>query len=242
MTGDHDEIVFPETMVSAEISLKALKHAFITQPDWLNMEQMQYLKKLAEESSVALQLGTGYKYCPVYDTLLETIQTAKVVDIRHQLVNSGDVNTSWNMILFYDFDFVTNILNADFIKFDVNTWSKTGESSDILHCRLECDNGCIVDMTFYTIDHGEPKLEMTFTSFDAVFRADIFQSVIEKQDLTCNTTDRIILDAYSEKIIHERYLENFRRIVSNELNTIRNIDRQYQNMLFVDGIVKRINF
>ena len=231
---------FPETMALAELSLKALKHVFIAQPGRLNMKQMQYLKKLADESGVVLQLGTGYKYCPVFSKLSETIQPPMVVDIRHQLVNNCDLYTQLHMKLTYNFDFVTGILNASISKLDVKSWTKSKNSPDVLHCRLECDNGCTINMLIYTIDEGDPKLEFTFTSTDAVIRADIFKSVIEKQHRTCNTVDRIVLDAYSEKSVQQYYLKTFHRAICNDLDAIRSIDKQFQNMAAADYIVDRI--
>ena len=239
MTDDQNEIAFPETMEAAELSLKTLNPVFVVHPDLLSMEQIQYLKKLAEESGVAIQLGTGYKYCPAYDILIETLQTALVIDIRHQLLNSSDLDSQLKIILSYDFDFVTNILNAGFVRYDVKTWTTSGKTTDVLYCRMECDNGSIINLMAYTVDQGEPKLEMTFTSFDAVIHADVFTSVIEKRDLICNTTGRIISGAFCEKSIRERYLENFRRAVCNEPDALRNIDKQFQNLVIAEDVVKR---
>jgi len=229
----------PEMMGLAELSLKALKHVFIAQPGRLSMKQMQLLKKLAEESGVVLQIGTGYKYCPVYHLLADTMQTAMVVDIRHQLVNNGDICAQLNMNLSYDFDFVTSIINANITKLDVRTWKKTENSPDLLHCRLECDNGCSINMMAYVVVESDPKLEMTFTSPDAVIRADIFQSIIEKQYRTCNTTDNIFLDIYSIKSVHQHYLKDFYRAICNERGAIRNIDKQFQNVAAANYIVEK---
>jgi predicted dehydrogenase len=230
----------PETMELAEFSLKALKHVFIAQPNSLNMMQMQYLKKLAEESGVVLQFGTGYKYCPAYHLLADTMQTAMVVDVRHQLTYNGDFREQLNMKLSYDFDFVTSILNANITKLDVKTWIKTEKTPDLLHCSLECDNGCAINMMAYSVVETDPQLEMTFTSPDAVIRADIFQSTIEKQSRTCNETDNIILDNYNIKSVHQYYLRNFYRAICNELDAIRNIDKQFQNVAAANYIVEKI--
>ena len=230
----------PETMELAELSLKAMKHVLIAQPDWLNMDQIQYLKKLAEESDVILQLGTGYRYCPVHDMLAESMQMARVIDINHQLVNDNNLYTRLNMELSYDFDFVTSILKASIYKLDVKTWTKSEKSPDILHCRLECDNGCVINMIGYTITEGDPKLEITFTSSEAIVRADIFKSVIEKQYRSYDVGDSIVLDAYSKKTVHKHYLRNFYRAICNERDAIRNIERQIHNMAAADFIVERI--
>ena len=230
----------PETMELAEWSLKALKHVFIAQPDCLNMKQMQFLKKLAEESGVVLQLGTGYKYCPAYHLLADSMQTAMVVDIRHQLVFNSDFLAQLNMNLSYDFDFVTSILNANITKLDVKTWIKTEKTPDLLHCRLECDNGCVINMMAYPVVETDPKLEMTFTSSDTVIRADIFQSIIEKQNRTCNKTNNIVLDPYNRKSVHQHYLKNFYLAICDERDAIRNIDKQFQNVAAANYIVEKI--
>jgi predicted dehydrogenase len=230
----------PETMILAELSLKAMKHVFIAQPDRLSMEQWQYLKKLAEESGVILQSGTGYRYCPAYEILSESMQTAKVVDMRHQLVNHSDLYARLSVELPYDFDFVTGILQTSISKLDVKTWTKSENLPDMLHCRMECDNGCAVNLTVYTVAEGKPKLEFTFISSDAVIRADIFKSVIEKQYRACDRVDSIILDAYSDRIIHQHYLQNFYRAICSEYDAIRSIDEQFRNKAAAGYIVDRI--
>ena len=229
-----------ETMALAELSLKALKHVFVAQPDQLTMEQMQYLRKLAEESGVILQLGTGYRYCPVCNKMSEAALPAMVVDIRHQLINSSDLYSLLRMKLTYNFDFVTSILNTSIRNLQVKSWAKSEVSPDVLHCRLECDNGSTINMLAYTVVEGEPKLEITFTSTDVVIRADIFKSVIERQYRTCNTFDSIELDAYSEKTVQQCYLKNFHRAICNDLDAIRNIDKQFQNTAAADYIMERM--
>jgi len=229
----------PEMMALAELALKELKHVFIAHSGRLEMKQMQYLKKLAEESDVILQLGTGYKFCPVYNLLAETMQKAILVDIRHQMVNNSDLYKLLNMKLSYDFDFVTSILKTNITKLDVKTWGTTDNSPDILHCRLECDNGSVINMTVFTIEDGDPKIEMTLTSSDTIIRADIFQSNVEKQNRTGNVKDRIILDVYNEKSVQQYYLKDFYRAICKEQNAIRNIDKQFQNMAAADYVVDK---
>jgi predicted dehydrogenase len=220
---------FPETMHLAELSLKAMKHVFIARPDRLNMNQMRYLRNMAEESGTVLQFGTGYKYCPVYHLLEKSMQTAQLVDVRHQLVNSGDWYAQLINELSYDFDFVMSVLNTSIQKLDVKTCTASENAADVLHFRLECDNGCTVNMTAYTVAEGDPQLEMTFTSSDAVVRADIFKSLIERRSRTCNTVDSITLDPYNERTTHKDYLKNFYHAICNEFDALRNIDKQFQN-------------
>ena len=230
----------PEMMELAELSLKALKHVFIAQPDRLSMEQMQYLKKLADESNVILKLGAGYKYCPAYNLLAETMQTALVVDIRHQLLNNNDLCNQLIMKLSYGFDFVTGIIQANISKLEVKTWTNTENSPDLFQCRLDCDNGSVVNVLGYTVNEGDPKLEMTFTSSDTVIRADIFKSHIEKQYRNSNVTDSLILDDYNEKSVHQNYLRIFYHAICNERDAIRTIDKQFQNIAAADYIVGNI--
>jgi len=230
----------PETMKLAELSLKALKHVFIAQPNRLNIIQMQYLRKLAEESGVILQLGTGNKHCPTYNMLNKTMQKAMVIDIRHQMTLSSNLYTQLKMQLSYDFDFVTSILNANIRKIDVKKWKKTDNIPDVLHCRMECDNESTINLMAYTVVDGEPKTEMIFTSLEDVIRADIFKSIIEKQSRTCNTVIKTILEPYNEKIIHQHYLKNYHLAICNEFDAIRNIDRLFQNIVAADDIIEKI--
>jgi len=230
----------PETMALAELAIKELKHVFIAQPFQLYMKQMQYLKKLAEESGVVLQLGTGYKYCPVYHLLAETMQTAMLVDVRRQLAKNSDLNSQLFMQLTYDFDFVTSILNTSITKLDIKTWVTNANSPDVLNCRLECDNSSVINIVAYTIVDGDPELEMTYTSSDTIIRADVFQSIVEKQYRTSTDKARIILDVYNEKSVHQYFLKNFYRAICNEHDAIRKIEKQFQNIAAADYVVEKL--
>jgi len=235
---------FPETMALAEKSLKALKHVFITQPYRLNAKQMRYLKKLAEESGVVLQMGTGYRFCPVYNKLSEMLQTAMVVDVRHQLSNSSGLNTLLYVEQAYISDFLTSLLNTNIKKLDAKAFPASDGSPDMLHCRIDCDNGCVVNLLTHSVAGCEPKLEITFTSPEAVIRADIFKSVIEKQCCATNAVERYTLEAYCEKTVQQHYLRIFHRAICNDLDALRDIERldkiivvietQYRNLINID--------
>ena len=239
----------PETIQLAELSLKAMKHVFIVHPDRLNIKQMQYLKKLAEKSGVVLQLGTGYLYCPVYNKLGETMQKAMLVDIRHQIVfNTINLAALTNLVpaqmkmqLSYNLDFVTSILNANIIKIDVKQWNQKENLPNALHCRIVCDNGSMINLMVYTIAEGEPNTEVIFTSSDDIIRAIIFKSIIEKQSRTDNTVNKIKLEAFNEKIIHQQYLKNFYQAICNEHDAIKKIEKLYQNIAAADDILERVN-
>jgi hypothetical protein len=230
----------PETMALAERSLKAMKHLLVAQPHRLSMAQMQYLKGLAEESGVVLQLGTGYRYCPVYGALAETMHTARMVDIRHRMVGGSDLHTRLNRELSGDFDFVTGILKASISKLDIEACTLSGNALDLLRCRIESDNGCTIQLTVSTVAEGAPGLELTFTSPEAVVRADVFKSVIDKQYRSCHVADCTVLDAYSEKAIHRQYLRNFNRAICNEPEAIHSIDELFQSMAAADYIVEHV--
>ena len=209
----------------AELSLKALKHVFIAKPDILDLEQMQYLKKLAQESGVVLQLGTGYKFCSAYATLSELSCAAKVINVMYQLTNSCNMKLE----LFYIFDFVTNILNNNIIKFDFCSWKNAENLYNLFHYRIDCDNGSVVNITFYKIAEGEPKLEITFASSETLICADVFKSVIKQY--RAGAASEITLDDYCEKSIRDCYIQNFRRAINNESDAVRTIDKQFQNLI-----------
>ena len=231
MGNQHADAVYiddsQDVMYVAEFSIKALKHVFIAKPDIFRIEQIRYLKKLAEESGVVLQMGTGYKYCPAYNVLIESAQTAKVVDVRQQLTGSCNLK----MELFYLLDFVTNILNVNIVKCDVRTWKNAENAVDTIHYCLECDNGSMVNITVYTVVEGEPKLEISFVSSETVIFADVFKSIIQKQYRTQDATDCFTLDAYCNTTIYDYYIQNFNRAINKETDAIRTIEKQFENIV-----------
>ena len=231
--------VLPETMQLTELSLKAFKHVFIARPDGLNMEQMRYLKKLAEESGVVLHLGTGYKFCPAYKMFAKTEQP-KIIEVKQQLVKTGDLLTKLNIELCYVFDFLTSILNVNITKYDVREWNNSENLPDLLNCRLECSNGCVINMLSCTIDAGKPKLEITFISSETVITADIFKSSVRKQFRANDYEENIVIDDYCEKTVNDCYFENFKRAKNNDLLAIRSIDKQFQNFITANSIINLI--
>jgi hypothetical protein len=229
----------PETMQLAELSLKTLKHVLIARPDRLNIEQINYLKRLAEESGVILHPGTGYKFCPVYEMLTQKTVSAKVIEIKHQLTNSGNLYSQFRMELFYDLDFVTDIMNTEIRKFSVKSWKSPENLPDIINCRLECDNGCIINIMAYTVTTGKPKLDITFFSSEAIIFADIFGSIIKKLYRTNNLEENIILDAYCEETVYNRYLACFNNAIGNNPVAIRDNERLFQNMAVVHSVMEK---
>ena len=218
----------PDALRFAELSLKALKHVFIVNPDRFSLTQMQYLKKLAEESGVVLQLGAGYKFCPVYCYMLtESSQTAKLIDIRHKLTNRCNLR----MEIFYVLDFITGILNVSILKFVVRSWKNPENLIDMLYYRLDCDNGSVVNITAYTVFDSTPKLEINFASSETVIFADVFKSEIKKQYRTHDASDSIILDAYCEKTVNEKYLQNFYCAINKDSDAVKTTDKHFQNMI-----------
>jgi hypothetical protein len=229
-----------ETMQTAELSLKALKHVFIVRPHGLNTEQIVYLKRLAEESGVVLQTGAGYMFCPAYYALTQETLSANVIDIKHQLACSGDVYGQLRMELLYGFDFVTNVLNVGISRFNIKSWKSSDNLPNIINCRLECDNGCLINLMAYTVMKGNPKFDITFFSSETVISADVFNSIIKRQYRTGCSEDSIILNAYCEKTVFNNYLDNFYRAVGNESGAVRIIDRQFQNMTVANSIITAI--
>ena len=238
----HDNVIIingdlPETMQIAELSLKALNHVFIAKIDNLNFVQLQSLKKIAEESGVVLQLGTGYKYCSVYNMLNEAALSAKVVEIKHQLV----YNNNFFISLINDFDFVTSLLNVGINKYNVKSWNNSENFTHLLHCILECYNGCLINATFYTIDEGTPKLEIGFITSETIYSVDIFEAKVKKQKRSGDTIENITLDTYCEKSIFDNNMQNFNRAISNDLEALRTIDNQFQNIIIANSIIERFS-
>jgi len=247
ITGD-----LPETMQMAELSLKALKHVFIAKIGNLNIGQLHYLKKLAEESGVVLQLGTGYKYCSAYNMMNEATLSAKIVEIKHQLTNSDDIFTQ----LANDFDFVTSLFNVGISKYNVRSWNNSEnipekkeryrhcgldpQSPDLLHCRLECDNGCVINVTIYTIDEGAPKLEIGVITSEMIYNVDIFGAIVKKQNRSGDAIENITLENYNEKNIYDYYMLNFEHAITNNLEALRIIDKQFQNIVVANSVIERI--
>ncbi len=232
---------FPEMMTLAEKSLKELKHVYIAQPHHLSLTEIQHLVKLAGESGVVLQLGAGYRYCPAYDQLAELKQKPRIVDIKHQLTKNGEeLYAQLNTELAYDLDLVLGVLHADVSKIDIKTWTKSEGHLDLLNCRLECDNGCSVNVVLHTIVEGEPKLEITFDLPDMVVNANIFRSVIEKQYCEYDVVDSNVLDAYNEKTIHKQDLTNFYKATSGDIEAVLRIEEQLQSIAAANLIVERI--
>ena len=237
IAGDSSEI-----FTLAEKSLKKLKHVYIAQPDRLSLSEIGYLVKLAEESGTVLQFGAGYRDCPVYDMLAEVDQTPKLIDIKHQFLNTGaGIYSQLNIELMRDLDFITGLMQADITgKANIKSWNKSEGCFDMLHCRLDCNNGASINIVMQTISEGEPKLEMIFNFSDTVVTADIFKSVAKKQYRRFDVEDSIILDAYNEKAIHKKSLKNFYLAVNNDSAAGLRIEEQLRCFSVGDYIVERI--
>lgn len=231
----------PEMMALAERSLKAMKHVYLNQPHQLSIAEVQHLVKLAAESGVVLQTGAGYRYCPAYDLLVELKQKPRLIEIKHQLVrNNEDVLLQLKTELSRDLDFVFGVLHAGINRTDIKTWSKSDGYPDLLHCRLECDNGSSVNAVLHTVFEGESKLNITFNFPDVIVGADVFKSTIKKQYYEYDVVDSIVLNAYNEKTMHRHDLQNFYLAIRNNPDAIRRIEEQLQSIAAADVIVEQI--
>jgi predicted dehydrogenase len=231
----------PEMMALAERSLKAMKHVYIGQPNQLGMAEVQHLVKLAAESGVVLQAGSGYRYCPAYGSLVELKQKPRQIEIRHQLVrNNDDVLLQLKTELSRDLDLVFGVLHAGVNRTDIKTWTKSDGYPDMLHCRLECDNGSSVNAVLHTVSEGEPKLNITFDLPDMIVKSDVFKSTIKKQYYEYDVVDSIVLDAYNEKTVYRHDLQNFYLAVRNNPDAIRRIEEQLQSISAADIVIDLI--
>ncbi len=233
---------FPEMMTLAEKSLKAMKHVYIAQPHHLSLSEVQHLVKLANESGVVLQLGAGYRYCPVYEELAEIKQQPRFVEIKHQIRrrNDEDLLIQLNTELTNDLDMVTGILHTSVRKMDIKSWAKPEGGPDLLNCRLECENGCSVNMLVQILTEGESKLDVVFNYSDLVINADVFKSVVEKHYFDFDVVDSIVLDAYNEKMMHKQDLTNFYLATCNRPEAIRRIEEQLHCITAADFMVEHI--
>ena len=232
---------FPEMMILAEKSLKRMKHVYIAQPNQLSLTEIQHLVKLSNESGAILQLGAGYRFCPAYEQLAELKQKPRIVDIKHQLARNGEeAYTQLNTELAYDLDLVLGVLHAEISKIDIKTWTKTEGQPDLLNCRLECDNGCSINIVLHTVTEGEPKLELIFNLPDMVVNVNVFRSIIEKQYCEFDVVDSNVLEAYNEKNIHKQNLTNFYKAICGDQVAIIRIEEQLQSIAASNLIVERI--
>ncbi|MDR1864605.1 MAG: Gfo/Idh/MocA family oxidoreductase [Bacteroidales bacterium] len=232
---------FPNIMSLAEKSLKALKHVYIAHPHRLTLDEMQYLSKLAYESGKTVQLGVRHNYCSVYESIAELNKTPQTVEIMHQLPQSTeDFCMQVKSELPYDLTFVLGILSANITKIDIHTWSKPEVHSDLLQCRLQCDNGSMVHLNMQTYAAGNPKLEVMFYYPDMELKADVFQSVIEKHYYEYDVVDSMVFDPYNERNICKQDLINFGKVACGDHAAISLIEQQLQCFAAADAIIERM--
>jgi predicted dehydrogenase len=233
---------FPEMTNLAEKSVKNHKHVYIAQPHHLGTVELQYLTKLADEAGTALQFGGGYRHYSVYNALAELKQKPRKVEIRHQLsCSETDLFTQLNTELARDIDFVLGTIHANISKIDLKSWCKTEDGyADMLECRLDCDNGCVINVVMHATPESASKLELVYDCSDLVVNADVFKSVIEKQYCDYDVLDSIVLDAYNEKTAHKNDLINFYRAIANDTDAAHRLEEQLQSIAVTDLIIERI--
>ncbi|MDR2036391.1 MAG: Gfo/Idh/MocA family oxidoreductase [Bacteroidales bacterium] len=230
----------PEIMFIAERALKEMKHVYITHPQNLSLDEIQYLVKLANESGVILQLATRHRYCPVYNHVSE-LGIPRVVEVKHHMKrNKSELCTQIKSELAYDLDFILGIMNANIAKIDVKTWSVSERNPDLLNCRLECDNGSYINIMMHTILDGDPKIDFMFNFPDVIVQADIFKPVIEKQYCAYDVVDQIEIENYNSKMVYKQDFVNFEKAILDDPDMLSQIEQQLQCFAAADVIVERI--
>jgi hypothetical protein len=143
----------PDFLLSVEKSLKNFKHVLITNPFLAGFEEIQYLRKLSEESKVLFQIAGGFYYHHLYSSDINNDSTF-YADLKHTFKIGENICKGFRFmeVLLHDISLLLQLMKGLPKKNNTATWDMRGSNPDLMSTRLELDNGHTANILFSQIE------------------------------------------------------------------------------------------
>jgi hypothetical protein len=128
-----------------EKALKNFKHILIANPFLARFEEVQFLRKLSEESGVSMQIAGGFKF----QTILSDykIQNCYFADLKHSIkVDCNNSGARYIELLIHDISLLLIVLKGMPKKLNLSFWDESGKNPDFMSARIDLDNGCAANI------------------------------------------------------------------------------------------------
>lgn len=202
-----------------EKALKNFKHILITNPFLAGFEEIQYLRKISEESGVTMQIAGGFKFHSILKDCKDKI--SYFADLKHSFNSSKDKNGARYMdFLLQDISLLLTILKGMHKKVSVSSWDLNGRNPDFMSARIDLDNGFAANIL---INQMENKKSFTLDLFNN-------DGVCSYNDCNSDLTTSSELESISIELGH------FIQSITNHCSPSNHNDIMFQSLELVHTI------
>jgi predicted dehydrogenase len=133
----------------ASKAIRKSKHVFIERPVTQTAEEARILLQLAEEAGVQVQIGYAERFNPAFVAARSYIGRPMHNEAQ-RLVHIGDCSATGSVVndlMIHDLDIILSIVRSNIRRVSANGVAVISNSPDIVHARIEFDNGCVASLT-----------------------------------------------------------------------------------------------
>lgn len=210
MVNDCDAIVIASpTTTHFDIAKKVIQakvHCLIEKPISVEVSEGEELIRLAEQNSVALQVGHVERYNPVYSELKKILEGEEVLAMRasrlsYNTTRANDVDVVLDLMI-HDIDTVNALAGG------VQVVSAIGESfrsasNDYVSAILKSESGTIIDITASKVSQTKQRV-LSLSCANSFINVDYLRKEI---DIVRHSASRYITEDESVQYRHESFLE-----------------------------------
>ncbi len=208
----------PDFLTITEKALKNFKHVLITNPFLAGLEEINYLRKLSEESGVLMQISGGFKFQPIASEVEN--KGCFFADLKHSFDRKNNVWSGFKymQILLNDISLLLTLLKGIPKKISSNSWELCDFNPEVLTVRIELDNGCVANLLVSTIESSN-NFELNVYGTEGILKFGKMHSDIFERN---------------SDIVFE--LNHFSKNIENSYFTTQHHDIMFQALNLVHGI------
>lgn len=161
-------------------AIRKSKHVFIEQPVTQTADEARILLQLAEEAGVQVQIGYAERFNAAFTAARSFIGRPMHIEAQ-RLVHIGDCNATGSVVhdlMLHDLDIVLSLVRSNVRRVSANGVAVISDSPDIVHARIEFDNGCVASLTASRISQFDLQQTRIYQR-NASILVDFFEQQVE---------------------------------------------------------------
>ena len=231
----------------ATIALRNSKHIFLETPITHTIDEAKSLINLSREASVKIQVGSTNRFNPAFITSLESISKPKSIDSQNHLqfnAESSEISLVMDLMM-SDIDIVLSVVKSGIRKVSANGTSVFSKENDIIHAKIEFDNGCVANLCASRLAKTY-KNETTFYQNEKCIHVNFLTNDIEEIKLDQINDDNLntkitILPEIIELNPIKNELNSFYTVIKNDSEPIVSLNDGYNSLKVAYQILDLLN-
>ena len=225
------------------LALRNSKHIFLETPITHTIDEAKSLINLSREASVKIQVGSTNRFNPAFLASTSSIIEPKLIDSQNHLqYNSESSELSLVMdLMMSDIDIVLSVVKSGVRKVSANGTSVFSKENDIIHAKLEFDNGCVANFCVSRLANIY-KNETSFYQKGKCIHVNFLTNDLEEVIIDENLNAKIsILPEIEELNPIKNELTSFHTVILNDIDPIVSLSDGYNSLTVAYQILDILN-